>query len=151
VLKSGVWYLLALTEGQMRTYRVSRVLDLATLDERFERPDGFDLAEAWQTWAKQFQQRLLRGEATVRLSPRALHLLPLYFDSLIARAATESASPPDQHGWVQATIPIESLAHDQGELLRLGPEAEVLAPAELRRRMADATAALARLYDVPPG
>jgi predicted DNA-binding transcriptional regulator YafY len=149
VLKSGVWYLLALAEGQTRTYRVSRVLDLATLDERFERPDGFDLAAAWQTWAEQFQRRLLRGEAVVRLSPRALQLMPFYFDPLIVRAATESASPPDQDGWVRSIVPIESLAHAQSEFLRLGPEAEVLEPLELRQRMAEAAAALARLYGGP--
>jgi len=152
VLKSGVWYLVALASGQTRTYRVSRVLALETLDEQFERPEGFDLADAWRSWAEQFQRRLLRGEAVVRLSPRALQLLPFSFDPLVVRAATESAAPPDAEGWVQATIPIESLAHAQGELLRLGPEVEVLAPAELRARIAEAAAALVRLYQrpVPP-
>ena len=149
VLKSGVWYLLALAEGQSRTYRVSRVLDLETLDERFERPASFDLAEAWQDWAEQFQRRLLRGEAVVRLSPRARQMMPFYFDPLVVRAATDTASPPDEHGWVQAVIPTESLAHAQAELLRLGPEAEVLEPPELRQRMIEAAAALAHLYHPP--
>jgi predicted DNA-binding transcriptional regulator YafY len=150
VLKSGVWYLVALPAGQTRTYRVSRVLDLEALSEHFERPACFDLAEAWSTWAEQFQRRLLRGEATVRFSARALHLLPFYLDPLVAHAATESAGPPDRDGWVQAVIPIESLAHAQGELLRFGPEVEVLAPPELRQRLTDAAASLARLYRCDP-
>src|SRR5437762_9203588 len=86
VLKSGVWYLVARASGQTRTYRVSRVLALETSDEHFERPEGFDLADAWRGWAEQFQRRLLRGEAVVRLSPRALQLLPFYFDPLVVRA-----------------------------------------------------------------
>ncbi len=151
VLKSGVWYLLALADGQSRTYRVSRVLDLETLEERFERPDGFDLAQAWHLWAEQFQRRLLRGEAVVRLSPRALQMMPFYFDPLVVRAATDTASPPDEDGWVQAVIPTESLAHAQAELLRLGPEAEVLEPSELRQRMIEAATALARVYHPGPG
>src|SRR5204862_154804 len=79
----------------------------------------------------------------------ARQLLPFYFDPLVVRAASESAGPPASDGWIQATIPIESRAYAQGELLRLGPEAEVLAPAELRERIAEAAAALPRLYHCP--
>src|SRR6267378_6261777 len=47
VLKAGVWYLVAAADGQPRTYRVSRVARVTPLDERFDRPDGFDLAAFW--------------------------------------------------------------------------------------------------------
>ncbi len=45
VLKGGVWYLVALADGQIRTYRVSRIV-VGDADRRapFERPAGFDLA-----------------------------------------------------------------------------------------------------------
>jgi predicted DNA-binding transcriptional regulator YafY len=33
VLKGGVWYLVAGTEGQDRTYRISRIATLQPLDE----------------------------------------------------------------------------------------------------------------------
>src|SRR5436190_22564811 len=47
VLKSGVWYVVAAREGQPRTYRVSRIQTAELLDERFERPEDFDLADYW--------------------------------------------------------------------------------------------------------
>jgi predicted DNA-binding transcriptional regulator YafY len=43
-------------------------------------------------------------------------------------------------------IPIESEEIAVDQLLRLGPEAEVLAPESLRQRVADAVSAMARLY-----
>src|SRR5215212_8625822 len=37
VLKAGVWYVVARTDEQLRTYRVSRVIEAHALDESFER------------------------------------------------------------------------------------------------------------------
>jgi predicted DNA-binding transcriptional regulator YafY len=44
-------------------------------------------------------------------------------------------------------IPIESEEIAVDQLLRLGPEAEVLAPESLRQRVADAAMAMARVYE----
>ena len=43
VLKAGIWYVVAANEEQLRTYRVSRVVD-AQLRRVLHAPDGFDLA-----------------------------------------------------------------------------------------------------------
>jgi len=58
----------------------------------------------------------------------------------------QTASAPDATGWITAVIPIESLQHAHGELLRLGADAEVMGPAELRERLQLTATALARLY-----
>jgi predicted DNA-binding transcriptional regulator YafY len=68
---------------------------------------------------------------------------------MTVRRVTASAEPPDADGWVRAVIPVESLRQAELDLLRLGAEAEVLAPAELRARLAETTAALAALYQRP--
>ena len=146
VLKGGIWYLVAAISGQPRTYRVSRVLELETLPDRFERPEGFDLAEYWQAWTRQFQASVYTDQAIVRLSPRGLALLPHLVESERVRAARTSASPPDQDGWTCVTLPIETPDHAYRALLWLGEDAEVLAPPELRRRLARAVAVLASRY-----
>jgi predicted DNA-binding transcriptional regulator YafY len=145
VLKGGVWYLVARASGQIRTYRVSRILDLETLDERFERPEGFDLADYWESWSQRFETSVYRSEAVVRLSPRALRLLFL-LGPVATRAASENAGPPDQDGWTQVVLSIESVEHAHVELLRLGVGAEVVAPQALRERMTETADALARIY-----
>src|SRR5688500_12144566 len=47
VAKGGVWYLVALSGGEARSYRVSRVASARMTDEPCERPEGFDLAAFW--------------------------------------------------------------------------------------------------------
>lgn len=147
VLKAGVWYLVAHAGGQPRTYRVSRMLELELQDGRFERPEGFDLAEYWRSWSEGFADRLYRDRATVRLSPRGVVLLPYLLGQGVARMALEAAGDPDATGWVQVEIPIESVEHAVPALLQLGADAEVLAPQSLRARMAMTVGALARLYE----
>ncbi|MEA2527617.1 MAG: hypothetical protein QOF73_4844 [Thermomicrobiales bacterium] len=146
VLKGGAWYLVGAVAGQERTYRVSRILELETLDERCERPEGFDLVGYWTTWSEQFLTRLYRHEAVVRLSPRGLELFPYLFNTMATRAVMASAGTPDAEGWTRVTVPMESITHAPAELLRLGAEAVVIGPPELRERMAEIADGLAGLY-----
>ncbi|WP_223840413.1 WYL domain-containing protein [Saccharopolyspora pogona] len=44
VLNAGHWYLSAGAAELIRTYRISRIVGMHVLDERFTRPPGFDLA-----------------------------------------------------------------------------------------------------------
>ncbi|WP_323180757.1 helix-turn-helix transcriptional regulator [Streptomyces atratus] len=149
VLKAGHWYLVAGGTEQLRTYRISRIVDLHVLDERFERPDGFDLADYWQKYLQFFDTRRHQGEATVRLSPSAFYRLPHLWDSAMADAAHRTATPPDADGWTRVTIPIESVEQALPELLKLGADAEILAPAGLRQHITQTLDALTRIYRRP--
>ncbi|SDM30768.1 helix-turn-helix transcriptional regulator [Nonomuraea jiangxiensis] len=146
VVKAGRWYLVARAGESVRTYRVSQILDLHPLPERFARPDGFDLAAYWQGYLEEFEARLRWGEAVVRLSPAGLKRLADLMTPGMVTAAQESAQPPDEEGWTRVTVPIESIEHALGEFLRLGTDAEVLAPTELRERVATTAAELAARY-----
>ncbi|MFI9844483.1 helix-turn-helix transcriptional regulator [Nonomuraea sp. NPDC051941] len=146
VVKAGRWYLVARAGEDVRTYRVSQILDLHPLPEGFTRPDGFDLAAYWQEYLAEFEARLRRGEAVLRLSPRGVERVPNLMTPGVVAAARESAQPPDEEGWTRVTVPIESIEHALAEFLRLGTDAEVLAPAELRDRMATTAAELAARY-----
>jgi predicted DNA-binding transcriptional regulator YafY len=165
VLKAGTWYLVAsphgdpgdpgvdgpapsrsASGGEPRTYRVARILDLETLDVRFDRPADFDLWKFWHRRTQELTDALYQAEATVRLSPRAMQLAPALLRPHTARALAEGTWPADEDGWVRAVIPIESLAHARSELLALGAEVEVLAPTALREQMADVARSLAGIY-----
>ncbi|MEU7647634.1 helix-turn-helix transcriptional regulator [Streptomyces huasconensis] len=146
VLKSGTWYLVAATEKGTAIYRVTQVLDAAPTDELFDRPTEFDLGAYWASYLADFQERRYTGTATIRLSSRGRHRLPDNAPPEVVRAVDASATPVGADGWVEATIPIESVEHACGELLRLGAEVEALAPPELRESMAAAVGRLARAY-----
>ena len=149
VLKGGIWYLVALADEAIRTYRVSRFLAVDTTEEVFERPTGFDLAAYWQDSSRRLEAALHQGTALLRISPRAQRLLPMHFGA-VGKRALEGAGPPDQQGWVQVEMTVEAQAVAVSDLLRLGAEAEVLGPPELRQAVADTVTALANRYRTVP-
>jgi predicted DNA-binding transcriptional regulator YafY len=146
VLKAGKWYLVAHSHGGLRGYRVNQILELHTLDEQFDRPEGFDLAAWWRGHVAGFRDRLVQGEAVVRLSPRGRERVRDLMSAMVVKAVDEAAARPGRDGWVTATVPIESLTHAETEFLKLGAEVEILDPPELRDRLARTAAALAGLY-----
>lgn len=145
VLKGGTWYLVARARAKIRTYRVSNIKTLAVTGERFTRPQDFDLAAHWTQSTHDLEARLYRGTATLNLSPEGMKRLA-ELASVVAERAARTAGPADAAGWVRAEIPIESVEHAARELLKLGPEAEVLAPTELRQRMVRITSEMRDLY-----
>ncbi|MGP4016673.1 helix-turn-helix transcriptional regulator [Saccharopolyspora sp. 5N708] len=146
VLKGGIWYLVAQAEETVRTYRISRFITIEVTPESFTRPTGFDLATSWADAARRMEASMLHGTARLRISPRAQRLLPAQFGTKGERALA-AAGPPDENGWVRVDLPVERPAVAVGDLLRLGAEAEVLAPPELRSAIAETATALAARYD----
>jgi predicted DNA-binding transcriptional regulator YafY len=145
VLKGGIWYLVALADEAVRTYRVSRFLAVEGTGEVFERPTGFDLAACWEESSRRLEAALHQGTARLRISPRGRRLLPMLFGAVGVRALG-TAGPPDSDGWVEVDMSVETEAVAVTELLRLGAEAEVLGPPALRRAVARAVAVLADRY-----
>ncbi|MGW0909044.1 helix-turn-helix transcriptional regulator [Streptomyces sp. NPDC002853] len=145
VLKAGNWYLVAAADGTVRTYRVSRFLEVTATDEESARPAGFDLAAYWESAARDLRARVLRGTARVRVSPTGLRLLPALFGAAGTRAV-EAAGEPDADGRRVVDLEVETLPVAVSDLLRLGLEAEVLGPPELRAEVARTVTGLAQRY-----
>lgn len=150
VLKGGSWYLAGLVDNSIRTYRIARVLSCTVLDTGFDRPEAFDLAAYWRTSIERLELDLHPNNATIRLSPLGLKL----FDALShpyvkARACIADVAEAD--GWRTAVIPTgKTLWHAASDLLRLGREAEVIEPTELRETMAEMVRAMADRYAAAP-
>ncbi|MGW8571700.1 helix-turn-helix transcriptional regulator [Streptomyces niveus] len=132
VLKAGRWYLVAGGPSGVRTYRVDQILEVHALADGFAVPDGFGLAAYWSGYLADFRARLHTGDALVRLTPEGARRLGV---------------TPVGDGWTEVRVPIESVGHAHGEFLRLGTDIEVLAPAELRDRIAQTVRALATRYE----
>ncbi|MEV5598621.1 YafY family protein [Streptomyces sp. NPDC052496] len=153
VLKGGIWYVVACTDHAppgdgpvpTRTYRISRLVSAEVTDTPFERPAGFDLAACWAESSRRLEAALHHTTARLRISPRGQRLLPMQFGTAGSQAL-EGAGPPDQDGWVLVDLPVETPAVAVGDLLRLGTEAEVLGPPELRAAVARTAAELAQRY-----
>ncbi|MFD7610216.1 helix-turn-helix transcriptional regulator [Streptomyces sp. NPDC059828] len=150
VLKAGVWYLCARADGEsFRVYRIDRFAAVSVSGERFARDESFDLPAFWEERAAQFARSILRTEIVVRLSPDGARRLPYVTDRAAAVEALEAAGPPDGQGRVTATLAVESEVVAFSQLLSLGAELEVLEPAGLRARFAEAAALMHTLYSPP--
>ncbi|MFI8516614.1 helix-turn-helix transcriptional regulator [Streptomyces sp. NPDC085481] len=146
VLKAGVWYVCARAGSSYRTYRVDRFTSVELAQEPFARDPDFDLAAFWTERSAEFARSLLRGEVVLRLTPAGARRLPYVTDRAAAEAALAAGVRDERDGRVTATLAVESEEVAFGQLLALGPEAEVLSPASLRARFAAAARAMAERY-----
>jgi predicted DNA-binding transcriptional regulator YafY len=95
--------------------------------------------------SRAYEVGLYRAKAVLRVSPQGMAKFDL-LSSLVAEAAAETAGSPDAAGWVRVVIPIETIDQAAADLIRLGADAEVLEPPELRDRMAATADAVSRPY-----
>ena len=143
VLKAGVWYLVARREGELRTYRLSRVEEVSLLEEQFERPDDFDLARFWQATVEHYEASVPTVEVVVRVSDAGYAWL-----CGLERQGGRSISERDglDEPRARCTVAFENLEEAYDDLLQLGAEVEVIDPPSLRSRLATTAAAMVSLY-----
>jgi len=134
VLKAGVWYLLARRRGEERVYRVSRIVAARERPEASSCPSDFDLAETWARRSEAFERIREPIEVTVRVPLSQVRYLRG------ARVLEDGERPT-------VVARFDGLEHAFRSLLAYGPLAEVLAPAELRERIAASAAEMLALYD----
>ena len=144
VLKGGLWYLVAAAGAQPRTYRVRQIEVLVVEDTPATVPPRFDLQRYWSHFALDYEARMQTGRARVRARPAVLRRMAELSHAMAQAVA--AAGPANRAGWRVFEIPIESEEAAVGELLRLGPDVQVLAPASLRRAMRHAVDALQAVY-----
>jgi predicted DNA-binding transcriptional regulator YafY len=145
VLKGGIWYLVARASTNIRTYRVSRVIEMAVLPEAFERPEDFDLAAHWDRSTTAYEDAADHVEVTVRLPSDRLAAFAGEVGSRLMASATPEPDP-DVAGDVRLTVTFDWIDAAVGTALRLGADVEVLEPAWLRRSIFDSATAIVQRY-----
>jgi predicted DNA-binding transcriptional regulator YafY len=144
VLKAGTWYVVALFEGEPRTYRVSRVSGVEFGDGQFRRPDGFDLATFWTESSAAYEREVMRLPVVIRVAPGALERLA-EFVGWRAIEQAEEIGGPDPDGWRRLRLRLDWPEEVPGRLLGVGGDLEVLEPPEVRSALvALASGAVAR-------
>jgi predicted DNA-binding transcriptional regulator YafY len=140
VSKASVWYLLAGTDDGMRTFRVSRVTSVEVLDDPVVRPEGFDLAAAWNDTLSRLDRERATFEVEAAAQPEAVRWLRGAFDRRLAVGEARA------DGRVDVRIRSWSAHAAAGDLVGFAPWVEVLSPNEVRQELAERGAHLTRLY-----
>lgn len=143
VAKRNVWYVAAEQEpdGELRTFRISRLEEASLLDETFMRPEGFDLAAYWEQTTARFKSELPRYVARVRTTEAGVDRLRK--ERFIKVLQVENS---DNQGQILAEVDLQTLDWACGVILRIGRDAEVLEPQELRERVISEAQAILTLY-----
>jgi predicted DNA-binding transcriptional regulator YafY len=144
VLKGGTWYLVGAVDGDVRTFRVSRIGSAVQTDERFERPPDFDLAAYWADSTAAYEREVPTIEVTLRVRPDRLHELHDQVGNESMKRA-ERLEEPDPDGWHRLRLRMTWPEEAAGRLLAMGDRVEVLEPASVREQLVElARGALAR-------
>ena len=142
VAKGRLWYLVAAVEGELRTYRVSRMQSVEILVEPANRPPDFDLAAFWAESSASLVANLPRYPITVRIAPEVVRRL--WIPGAYARVEHVGESEAD--GWHTAQLLLQTEYEACSYVLGFGPRMEVVAPAELRERVVQEAASIVEFY-----
>jgi predicted DNA-binding transcriptional regulator YafY len=143
VLKGGIWYVVARAVTNVRTYRVSRVEAVEVLDERFERPDDFELADYWQRSTAAYERELDRVHLTVRV---AVDRLDAFADVAGSRVMSGAIRLDDEPDHVRLRVAFDWADEAISAALRMGASAEVLEPEWLRESIVKRARAVVERY-----
>ena len=122
---------------------------------------GFELLDGYRTELSVAEHRLRDSSpagagaqrARVRLSPRGRRLAALLGRPADIRIRRNIAPTPGREDWIAASVRFDSTDSAVLDILALGPEAEVIYPAQLRRLVGQAAQRIAQLHldDPQPG
>lgn len=134
VLKGGIWYVVALVDDQIRTYRASRVAEATLLDESVERPDDFDLAAYWAESSAAYERDAPTVTVDVRIAEDRIWRITNVFGRGPVDGAERSIET-DRPGQVRLSMTLGYPDDVPGLLLAVGPNLEVIGPPEIRERV----------------
>ncbi len=144
VLKGGVWYLVAMSRGEARTFRISRV-ERAELSAPFERPAAFDLAAYWTESTARLEEWRGAIDVTVRVAPDRRPALERAIGPTAAgtihRVGRSHAGAPELLRFRH-----ESIDYAFRDLVVAARDVEVVGPPELRALLVDMAGVLGARY-----
>jgi predicted DNA-binding transcriptional regulator YafY len=138
VAKGSVWYLVANTGKEPRTYRVSRIEEAVILEQPSARPADFDLATYWEHSAAEFREKLPRYYATFLASPAVMRWVR-YRGWRLEQEAPEGDS-------IRLRLRFDAEEEAVQFALSFGGDIEVVEPDGLRSKVLDGARAIVRRY-----
>lgn len=139
VTKGGTWYLVADTEKGRRTFRVDRITQAEPTGEPAIRPDGFDLAGAWEDVLQRVDD--IRFTVTAQATVHPDYVGALNF-ALGNRAVVGDAGPDG----VSVALRGHSIRSLAAEIAGFGAALAVHDPPELKQSLAEVGRELVQMY-----
>ncbi|MFZ4452445.1 helix-turn-helix transcriptional regulator [Salibacterium aidingense] len=143
VAKGSRWYFIASKENdEIRNYRASRILSATPVEETFERPKDFNLAQYWESSTKEFIENLPRYEVLAEVAPSAMAWLP-FSDRFVQ--IVEGGSE-NQNGWIPVKLLFDAEDEAKGYILGSADQMKVIEPKELHDKILETAEAVVAFY-----
>lgn len=135
LLSEGRWYLVGWCHrvNDERIFRVDRMRRVVQLGDAAQVPDDFDLSQYQSVYFESDEAVTV----TLDIAPRANWVCDYY--PLLSQEVLED-------GWIRIRLKAGGMAWLERLLLRLGPEARIVEPESLRKRLKATAAMMARRY-----
>jgi predicted DNA-binding transcriptional regulator YafY len=147
VAKRSTWYMISLNEsdeeeGEIRTYRISRLKGATMLEETFARPVDFNLASYWELSTERFKSNLPHYPAQVRIASA-------WWSKFTQQryVNVQNHKEIEDGRWVEADVEFNTFESALEILLGCGRHAQALSPDELRHGIHEESKAIVSLYE----
>jgi predicted DNA-binding transcriptional regulator YafY len=138
VAKGTVWYLIASRDGELRTYRASRISNVVVEAAAAVRPAGFDLASYWEESSTRFREQLPKIDATYLADPRVLRWIRYKGWRLVEEV--------DEGERIRVRLRFDSEEEAVQLALAHGADIELIEPVDLREAVYEAARGTAEKY-----
>lgn len=138
------WYLCSSLDGELVFTKVARIESADMLPEPCDASRHVDVAAAWREQRERFLGRFVAVIVTAWV--RQERWSDVHEWCIRATEAEPPGAPPSDQGWSFFTLEFVDQLHAMTILLRLGPDARVETPQDLRQDLADYLAATLDRY-----
>ena len=142
VAKAGVWYLVARSGDELRTFRAERILSVTRLDHSFVRPPDFDLDSYWAKWIADVEESSKRFEVIFGLPASMLDEVSRYWEIHLLTQRPENA---DEEVRVRAVFPAREAALHQ--LMAWGARVRIIEPSDICAEIVTTARAIVSQYE----
>ncbi|MGA4719724.1 helix-turn-helix transcriptional regulator [Fictibacillus nanhaiensis] len=127
VAKGRTWYLVAVSNQEIKNFRVSRIKSVELLNETFIRPPHFQLADYWTESKQSFVRNLPVFEVEVEASPSIMERLS--FSGRFAQVVSKGS--PNENGWIPVKLTFDTEQEAASYIIGFGDQMKIISPSSL--------------------
>lgn len=142
VAKGRTWYLVAVSNQEIKNFRVSRIKSVELLNETFIRPPHFQLADYWTESKQSFVRNLPVFEVEVEASPSIMDRLS--FSGRFAQVVSKGS--PNENGWIPVKLTFDTKQEAASYIIGFGNQMKIISPSSLIESVKEIGESVLSLY-----